>query len=156
MRRLLWTVTAVLIVSGLCLAQRGGGRSRRSWLDGGSYSPPEVILDRNGVPEWPRDPEFPRDDFTFVRVLFNSGGYRDKWATDYPDSDLNFSFRLQQLTSLSVNPDPLILDLTDPRLFDYPFLYIIEPGATTASGTGLNLSDEEIYGFRVLPTTAGS
>ena len=30
------------------------------------------------------------------------------WATDWPDSDLNFSFRLQQLTSLKVNPDPII------------------------------------------------
>ena len=50
------------------------------------------------------------------------------WATDYPDSDLNFSLRLSQLTSLRVNPDPIYLQLTDPQLFDYPFLYMIEPG----------------------------
>ena len=37
------------------------------------------------------------------------GGYfgGGRWATDFPDSDLNFSFRLQQLTSLKVNPDPI-------------------------------------------------
>ena len=52
-----------------------------------------------------------------------------RWATDFPDSDLNFSFRLQQLTSLKVNPDPITMRLTDERLFDYPFIYIIEPGA---------------------------
>ena len=27
--------------------------------------------------------------------------------TDWPDSDLNFSFRLQQLTALKVNPEPI-------------------------------------------------
>ncbi len=61
--------------------------------------------------------------------------------TDWPDSDLNFSFRLQQLTSLKVNPDPISLQLTDPKLFDYPFLYMIEPG-------GSNFSEEEVVALR--------
>ena len=42
------------------------------------------------------------------------------WATDFPDSDLNFSFRLQQLTSLKVNPDPITLRLTDDRALRLP------------------------------------
>lgn len=54
-----------------------------------------------------------------------SGG---NWLTDYPDSELNFSFRLHQLTSMEVNPVPIILELTDPELFNYPFIYIVEPG----------------------------
>jgi hypothetical protein len=29
---------------------------------------------------------------------------------------------------MKVNPQPLVLELTDPRLFDYPFIYLIEPG----------------------------
>ncbi len=61
--------------------------------------------------------------FTFVRIEYDSygrgggrrggyggyGGYgwAGGWATDFPDSDLNFSFRLQQLTSLKVNPEPI-------------------------------------------------
>ena len=65
------------------------------------------------------------------------GGYGwERWATDFPDSDLNFSFRLQQLTSLKVNPNPIHRKLTDPDLCDYPFIYIIEPG-------GLSFSEEE-------------
>lgn len=85
------------------------------------------------VPEWTLDPELAPDAFTFVRVRYSSWGgarysRRGDWATDYPDSDLNFSFRLQQLTSLDVHPDGLVLDLTDERLFDHPFLYMIEPG----------------------------
>ena len=60
-------------------------------------------------------------------------GGRGGWLTDFPDSDLNFSFRLQQLTSLKVNPDPITMRLTDERLLDYPFIYIIEPGSLSFS-----------------------
>ncbi|QDS93773.1 hypothetical protein FF011L_25460 [Roseimaritima multifibrata] len=84
---------------------------------------------RNGVPDWDVDRQMEMDTFTFARVRYNSFGRRGGWDVDYPDSDLNFSLRLQQLTSLKVNPNPKVLDLTDPKLFDYPFLYLIEPGA---------------------------
>jgi hypothetical protein len=101
-------------------------------------------VDRRDVPDWELDPEFAHDAFTFVRIQYSSGyggrrggrgyggGYYGRggggWATDYPDSDLNFSWRLHQLTSLEVNPEPLVLELTDPRLVDYPFIYLLEPG----------------------------
>jgi len=93
---------------------------------------------------WSIDLEFQGDVFTFARVRYTSLGRRgrwDRWRTDYPDSDLNFSFRLQQLTSLKVNPTPVILDLTEPNLFKYPFIYLIEPGA-------LLFSDEEVVALR--------
>jgi hypothetical protein len=97
---------------------------------------------RRGVPSWELDAEFSYDTFRFVRVRYGSyGRWWDKWATDYPDSDLNFSFRLQQVTSLKVHPDPIVLELDDPRLFDYPFLYLIEPG-------DLHFRDEEIAALR--------
>ena len=67
---------------------------------------------------------------------FGGWGGGGAGLTDFPDSDLNFSFRLQQLTSLKVNPDPITMRLTDERLFDYPFIYIIEPGS-------LSFSEEE-------------
>jgi len=96
---------------------------------------------RNGVPEWTVEEEFKHDVFTFVRIKYNSHVSWRRWATDYPDSDLNFSYRLQQLTSLKVNPDGKILELTDPSLFDYPFIYMIEPGA-------LNFTEDEITGLK--------
>jgi len=96
---------------------------------------------RRRVPNWEPDKEFSHDVFTFVRIRYSSGyggrEYRGRsrrgfsggdWATDYPDSDLNFSFRLHQLTSMEVNPDGVVLELTDPKLFNYPFIYIVEPG----------------------------
>lgn len=110
----------IVVMAGVTVAQRG---RRRSW-DSTSY-------DRNGVEDWAIDNEFEHDVFTFVRVKYDSngrGGWGGGWRTDFPDSDLNFSLRLQQLTSLKVNPNPIVLELTDERLFDYPFLYLIEPG----------------------------
>ena len=58
---------------------------------------------RAGVPEWDRDEELPNDTFTFARIQYDSWGGRGwrgrgKWSVDYPESDLNISFRLQQLT----------------------------------------------------------
>ncbi|MEM1226160.1 MAG: DUF4159 domain-containing protein [Planctomycetota bacterium] len=101
---------------------------RRRWW-GGS---PGLPSDRNGVPDWDFDDRHRLDAFTFVRVEYDSyggrGGGGGCW-TDYPDSDLNFSLRLQQLTSMKVNPEPLVMRLTDARLPDYPFLYMIEPGS---------------------------
>jgi hypothetical protein len=108
--------------------------------------------DRRDVPYWEPDKEFAEDVFTFARIRYSSGygggGYGrgsygrrgrgrggwgggwggGRWATDYPDSDLNFSFRLHQLTAMEVNPDGVVLELTDPELVNYPFIYIVEPG----------------------------
>ncbi len=114
---LLTVVGLVLSIAGYCVAQRGW---QRGW--GRRSSDP-----RNGVPDWDNDTQFKDDVFTFVRLRFASYG-RWGWRTDYPDSDLNFSYRLQQLTSLKVDPDGKILDITDPELFHYPFVYMCEPG----------------------------
>lgn len=83
---------------------------------------------RNGVPLWDVDPEFKNDVFTFVRIEYDSYQRPGSWLTDFPDADLNFSYRLQQLTSLKVDPNGRILRLNDPEMFRYPFIYLIEPG----------------------------
>ena len=79
--------------------------------------------DRNEFPTWEIDPNFKQDTFTFARIQYGSGG-RGGWSNDYPDCDINFSLRLQQLTSMNVNPDNVVLELTDPELFDYPFIFM--------------------------------
>ena len=84
------------------------------------------------TPLWKNPAGFERDVFTFVRIRYRThyGGYRGsrKWATDFPDADLNFSWRLQQMTSLKVDPEPKVIEITDPLLTRYPFIYIVEPG----------------------------
>lgn len=88
----------------------------------------------------------PSNGFTFCRVMFTSkrgpGGRRNggPWWTDFPDSDLNFTQRLGELTTLQVNP-PACVRLTDPELFGFPFIYMIEVGT-------LDLQDNEIEPLR--------
>jgi hypothetical protein len=87
--------------------------------------------ENNPRPVWSIDSEMPGDVFTFVRIKYDSWAtFRgwEKWTIDFPDAELNFSYRLQQLTSLKVNPDPIYMELTNPDLKNYPFIYIIEPG----------------------------
>lgn len=136
-RRSLWIslVALLLLSSGLLAMQRGGwGRRSRGQAD---------LNQRNGVPVWDHDERFQHDSFTFARVIYDSygRGWGRGWDTDAPDSDLNFSLRLQQLTSMKVNPIPVQLRLTDPRIFDYPFLYMIEVG-------GISLDEAEMTAMR--------
>ncbi|MGB0738569.1 MAG: DUF4159 domain-containing protein, partial [Planctomycetaceae bacterium] len=121
-RLIVFIALAGLFFTAAAVAQFGQFGGRR----GINYGP-DGRIDRRGVPDWKLDSNFTKDVFTFVRIRYRSMG-RWGWQTDYPDADLNFSWRLQQLTSLHTDPDGLILELTDPRLFDYPFIYIIEPG----------------------------
>ncbi|MDP6060122.1 MAG: DUF4159 domain-containing protein [Pirellulaceae bacterium] len=121
----------------MSLGQRWGRRRTRD-LD---LTDP---VDRNGVPLWNLDKEFKQDTFTFARIHYTSLSDRGdwgKWRVDFPDSDLNFSFRLQQLTSLEVDPMGKVVRLTDPDLLDYPFIYVIEPG-------DMYLAEDEVLGLR--------
>lgn len=125
--RFLLAIVLLVACSATVLVAMQRGYGRRGYGGRGNSDP------RGGVPMWENDENHTKDVFTFARVRYNDGyGGRGwgggKWSTDYPDSDHNFSLRLQQLTSLKVNPIPEIVDLTDPKLFDYPFLYMIEPG----------------------------
>ena len=115
-RILLFAVLVILLISGLVGAQQ---RWRR-W----GYRRPMPA--RSDFPMWTNDAEFERDVFTFARIRYVPHYFRG-WDGDYPDADWNFSFRLQELTSLKVNPHPVVLDLTDSRLFDYPFIFLIAP-----------------------------
>ena len=146
MKRMKWIVLLLATITATLVVAQG-----RQWTGGwggggyaGGYRNGQLPANRNGVPDWEVDEAFPTDLFTFVRIEYDSyGGRRSggKCWTDWPDSDLNFSLRLQQLTSLKVNPDPISLRLTDDELFDYPFVYLIEPGS-------LSFSDDEVVALR--------
>ncbi len=140
---------AVVLGGGLALAQwRGGRGGRGGWGGGESYVPPnartarEVESHSTGTPVWTNSPGFEADTFTFTRVRYRHSGRRGGgWQTDTPDSDLNLSYRLQQMTSMRVNPDGRYLWVTDPDLCRYPFIYIVEPGA-------LSFDPEEVLALR--------
>jgi hypothetical protein len=139
---------ALVVLPCLLAVAAGVALGQSPYWRGRSRRPGVMPADRAGVPNWSIDDRFKHDVFTFVRVQYDSGGYGGYrrgwgggWATDWPDSDLNFSYRLQQLTSLKVNPEPIWMRLTDERLFDYPFIYMLEPGA-------LVFADEEVSALR--------
>lgn len=96
---------------------------------------------RNEVPEWENPEDFQSDVFCFARVRYSSWGRGHRWRTDYPDSDLNFSYRLQQMTTIKVDPNPVIVELTEPEIVNYPFLYLVEIG-------NMDLTQEEVKGAR--------
>jgi hypothetical protein len=146
-----------LLAAGIVLAQRWGGG-----LDSGIvYTEPparipvnvdtvrtarEVTSHSTDTPNWNNTLGFEKDVFTFVRIIYrrasNGSGISTTsspwgWTTDFPDSDLNLSYRVQQVTSIRTDPDGRVLRLTDPALFDYPWIYMVEPG-------GLELKEEEV------------
>ena len=125
----------------------------RGWRGGEGWSPEyetcrtarEIESHSTGTPNWTNAPGFEKDVFTFARIrrdrlpygMGTRSGRAGWWWTDFPDSDLNLSFRLQQMTSMKVDPDGRVLNLTDKELFDYPWIYMVETGT-------LLLRDEEV------------
>ena len=129
-------------LGGALFAQRNS-RSRRA----SDLADPRASQNSEPTPEWHYEPGFEKDVFTFVRIIYQTagrsrrgfwggGGGGGRWMTDWPDADLNLAWRLQQMTSLRVDPKGRSIEIADPTLFRYPFIYIVEPG-------DLAFSDEE-------------
>jgi Domain of unknown function (DUF4159) len=75
--------------------------------------------------------------FNFCRVMFQSsrGGDGGGWGVDYPRADVNLSIRLAELTRTRISlqpsgePNHVVLTLTDPELFQCPFIMMTEVGS---------------------------
>src|SRR6185436_712107 len=119
---LLFALLGAVVVFAQRYRGYGGGEG---WLpeDAPVRTAREVPTHSVEFPSWTNALGFEKDVFTFARVKYKrrpygwrSGGY---CFTDFPDSDLDLSYRLQQLTSLNVDPDGRVLKLTDPDLCNY-------------------------------------
>ncbi len=158
MRKLVPLLSLFLFVAGLVMAQRrfgggrgyGGGWGEGGWIGDDVRTAREVPSHSTGTPEWKNPKGFEKDVFTFVRVRRGRSNYGRgaSWQTDTPDSDLNFSYRLQQMTAMKVDPDGRFIRLTDKDLSDYPFIYMVEPGS-------LYLTDEEVVALRTYLLNGG-
>ena len=51
----------------------------------------------------------------------------EPWWIDGPAAEQNLSRRVKTATAIQVE-DPIVLPLDDPRLFQYPWIYFVEPG----------------------------
>ena len=142
-RNILLLLLLLVFSTAVSLAQRRRGRYNEGpiyYTEGGQAvdertvkTAREIASHSTDTPEWKNPPAFERDVFTFVRIIRDrdpEGPYSSgSWITDFPDSDLNLSFRLQQMTSIKVDPNGRVMRITDKDLFRYPFIYMVEPGA---------------------------
>src|ERR1051326_6288240 len=127
-----------------------GWGDHEGWFEGidTAKTAREAPFHSGPVPSWTNSLGFEKDVFTFARVRYSrlspgagvwwKGGY---WFSDSPDSDLNLSFRLQQLTAIKADPDGRFIDLTDKDLIKYPWIYIVEPGL-------MHLEEDEVAALR--------
>ncbi|HEY0171752.1 MAG TPA: DUF4159 domain-containing protein [Pyrinomonadaceae bacterium] len=114
------------------------------------------------APARPSDSSRPADpsrlgsgEFAFTRIIYRSpysygrrwGG---AWATDFPEADDHFITGIREWagTNLNVAPRPEQVEIMDERLFDYPLVYIVEPGY-------MELSDEEAARLREYAARGG-
>lgn len=106
---------ALLFVSLQSAFGQGGWNRRRG-----------PVYERGNIPEWELPPKFSKDSFTFARLKYRSTMDRSSyaWWTDYPDADLNLSWRLHELTAMKVEPTPKVVEIMDPDLFNYPFIFM--------------------------------
>ena len=106
-----------------------------SWLDAQTPAPP--------------DARFAGLQWTFARVRYEAftlpPGRRfdifdEPWTIDFPAAEQNLSRRVRTVTSIQVN-EPVVITLEDPALWNYPWIYIVEPG-------NLRLKDAEVKNLR--------
>ena len=83
--------------------------------------------------------------FRFVRIRFDDprfggdGGGRNwrgygggpAWQHDYPTAEINLHLALDRTTQIYIEGEPEVLRLSDERIFEYPMLYLCEPGYWT-------------------------
>jgi hypothetical protein len=137
-------VTAFMLALSLIfgLAQDAGRGRMPKWLgieDHELY--PENIREFHrgqfsDATDWKANQELPNDCFTYARLRYPStrdgrgwgGRYHFKWQIDYPEADINLSNRLQQMTSIIVNPNPVICDIDPEQMRHYPFFTMTEVG----------------------------
>ena len=74
-------------------------------------------------------------EFQMARVkyrTFGGGGshgyYQPWWAIDYPLAEDHFFAALRRTTNIRVADEEPHLELSDDRIFDYPFLFLQQPG----------------------------
>ena len=91
------------------------------------------------------DERFAGLQWTFVRIRYSTftvdSRYRldywgEPWAIDGPAAEQNLSRRVRTVTSIEVK-DPIVLTLDDPKLWNYAWIYMVEPG-------NLRLKDSEV------------
>lgn len=97
------------------------------------------------------DDRFAGLQWTFARIKYNSyagtaqtnlrvGYWEEPWAIDAPAAEQNLTRRIRTVTAVEVT-EPVVLTLDDEKIWQYPWLYIVEP-------SNLLLSDKDAATLR--------
>src|SRR5438067_1334325 len=77
----------------------------------------------------------PEAEFQMARVkyrTFGGGGshgyYQPWWAIDYPLAEEHFFAALRRTTNIQIADEERHLELSDDRIFEYPFFFLQQPG----------------------------
>jgi hypothetical protein len=83
------------------------------------------------------DARFAGLQWRFVRIKYHHAAegtripqdfYGEPWGIDAPAAEQNLARRVKTATAIHVE-DPILLSLDDPRLFEYPWIYFVEPSS---------------------------
>ena len=74
--------------------------------------------------------------------------YGEPWGIDAPAAEQNLTRRVKTATAIQVE-DPILLTLDDPRLFQYPWIYFVEPSS-------MRMSDSDAATLREFLLRGGS
>jgi hypothetical protein len=97
------------------------------------YSPGHGIIDMDGESFAPENPN-EHAEWTFARFRYTLGeefgsyGFQ-RWAADYPKSDRQFIMGVKRLTRINARSTEHIVDADHDELFNYPWIYVEDPGA---------------------------
>ena len=83
----------------------------------------------------------------FIRIQFDAMGQgwgNGGWAHDYPDAEINFLRGVTRCSGIHIHAEPAVLRLDDDRIFEFPFLYLVEIGRDG----GPDFSEKEIENLR--------
>ncbi len=84
-------------------------------------------------------------EFYFTRGIysgdFNNWDEGGRWAVDFPKADQQFLIALKRLSIVNATAEENSIELTDPRLRQLPFLYMLEVGS-------MSLQEDEVIALR--------
>ena len=142
MKATLTVIASLMLVASSVVTAAARQRNDRGW-----FGPPPPPPSRVGAPVV--DASRAWGEFTFARMIYTSPyspynrGMGGSWTVDYPEADNHFITGIREWagTNLNVAPVPQALEIADERIFDHPFIYVVEPGF-------MELSDEEAKRLR--------
>ncbi|HSG66927.1 MAG TPA: DUF4159 domain-containing protein, partial [Gammaproteobacteria bacterium] len=114
--------SALLLVALLGLAAPAGAQ----WYSPECHYAGQALMDA-GPPE-------PQAEFQMARLIYADaygriqGGWRPWWAIDWPEAECHITRGIERLTRLDIAHDSFRTRAVDPRLFDYPWLFVQQVG----------------------------